>query len=613
MPTLSEYRDTAARALKQGAPLVAFDAAQQGLRAFPADPRLRQLLALALARSGASRQANQLLHALAEEGHTDEETLGMLARTYKDMGAAADEPDVRRWHLGQAFRWYHEAHQRTHGYWSGINAATLAWLLDDAGHSRRLAESVRDQCLALRDDAGDRRDSYWLLATLGEAALLLRDFPAAAAWFREAVARGTHGVADLVSTRRNARLILRHAGIDPASIDACFNIPRVAVFAGHLIDRPDRPAPRFPPEREAAVAEAIGARLRHHHIGFGYASAGNGGDILFHECLLAAGMEAHVVLPYNRAQFLEDSVDYVPGASWAERYRAVLERATRVVTASDQRMLAGSMSFEFGFLLLDGMAAIHAQELETDLICLALWDGQSGDGPGGTASSVAHWRAMKREVDIIDVTAPGGVPSTVTVITRVEPAVRSEAPAKPASPFDAHIVGLLFADAAGFSKLSEEQIPRFVDRYLQRIAETIAESDEPPLHCNTWGDGLYLVFDSVAATGRCALRLNEALRTTDWTEHGLPGTLGLRIAVHAGPAYACLDPITGRPNYLGGHVALTARIEPVTPPGEVFGSGTFAALAKTWQVRDFACDYVGQTPLAKGYGVLPMYVLRSVR
>jgi hypothetical protein len=60
-------------------------------------------------------------------------------------------------------------------------------------------------------------------------------------------------------------------------------------------------------------------------------------------------------------------------------------------------------------------------------------------------------------------------------------------------------------------------------------------------------------------------------------------------------------------------VALTARIEPVTPPGEVFGSGTFAALAKTWQVRDFACDYVGQTPLAKGYGVLPMYVLRSVR
>lgn len=608
MPTPAEFQEAAARALKQGAPLVAFDAAQEGLRLFPADIRLRQLLALALARSGASRHANQLLHALAFEGNIDEETLGMLARTYKDLASAAEGPE-RRQHLEQAFRCYRISYEQTEGYWSGINAATTAALLDDPAESRRLAESVRDQCLALLGSAPGRPDTYWLLATLGEAALLLRDGPAAAAWYRDAIARGTPGVADRVSTRRNARLILRHAGLDPAPIEACFSIPRVAVFSGHLIDRPDRPRPRFPPERVEAAREALAARLRHHDIGFGYASAGNGGDILFHELLLESGQDAHVVLPYNREQFLEDSVDYGDG-EWAGRYRAVLERATEVTTASEQRMLAGAMSYEFGFLLLDGMAAVRAQELETDLVCLALWDGQPGDGPGGTASAVAHWRAMNRQIDIIEVAAPGTEPTSVGVaLAQPAPANRERS----STGFDAQIVGILFADAAGFSKLTEDQIPRFVAEFLKRIADTIAASEEAPLLCNTWGDGLYLVFRSIAATGRCALRLNDALRSTDWTAHGLPATLTLRIAVHAGPAYACLDPITGRPNYLGSHIALAARIEPVTPPGEVFGSGTFAALAKTSRVRDFTCEYVGQTPLAKGYGVLPMYVLRPAR
>lgn len=608
MRTLAQYQDAAAQALKQGAPLVAFDLGAEGLRRFPHDPRLRQLLALALARSGATREANQTLHALVSEGHTDEETVGMLARTYKDLWAQAREPAARREYLTQAFDWYLEAHRRTQGYWSAINAATMAWLLGDREQSRRLALHVREECLELLKGAPEGLDHYWLLATLGEAALLLDDPFAAEAWYRAAVGLGIHGIADLVSTRRNARLILRHAEADPAAIEACFPIPRVAVFTGHLIDRPGRPAPRFPPEREGEVQREILAHLRRHNVGVGYASAGSGGDILFLEGLLAIGAETHIVLPYNREQFLEDSVDYIPGSRWAERYGAVLDRATQVTTASEQRMLVGSMSFEFGFLLLDGQAAVHAAELETDLVCLALWDGRPGDGPGGTATSVAHWRRANRHIDIIDIGTPVGDPRPTPMAPASEAA---EVGWTPVSGFDAQLVGLLFADVAGFSKLSEEQIPRFVDRYLRRIADTLAACEEPPLLSNTWGDGLYLVFRTVGETGRFALRLSEALRATDWSTHGLPRTLGLRIAVHAGPAYACLDPITSRQNYLGAQVALAARIEPVTPPGEVYGSGAFAALAKASAVREFECAYVGQTPLAKAYGTIPMYVLRS--
>jgi class 3 adenylate cyclase len=609
MPTLDHYQRTAATLLKQGAPLVAYDTVAEGLRQFPGDPRLRQLLALSLARTGASRRANELLRALVNEGHSDEETVGMLARTYKDLWAQTAEPEARRRHLESAFRWYREAHRKSGGYWSGINAATMALLLDDHDQSMALARKVLVQCLDIRIQQPEADDAYWVLATLGEAALLLRDLPAAEGWYREAIALGIHGVSDLVSTRRNARLILRHEQADATAIDACFRIPRVAVFAGHLIDHPDRAVPRFPPELEEDVRRELLERLRRYDVGFGYSSAANGGDILFLEGLTEIGAERHIVLPYNREQFLEDSVDFIPGTNWAARYRTVLERATEVVTASEQRMLGGAMSYEYGFLLLDGTAAVRAEELETELLCFALWDGELGDGPGGTATSIEHWRRANREVDIVHLPAPGQQPPPITV-TLLADEHRPVAGAASRASFEAQLVGLLFADVAGFSKLTEDEIPRFVEYYLGRVAALLADSVEQPLLCNTWGDGLYLVFRSVRETGAFALRLSEALRDTDWTTYGLPSTLSLRVAVHAGPAYACIDPVTGRQNYLGAHVALAARIEPVTPPGEVYGSGAFAALAKANQVSEFLCAYVGQTPLAKAFGTFPMYVLR---
>jgi class 3 adenylate cyclase len=118
------------------------------------------------------------------------------------------------------------------------------------------------------------------------------------------------------------------------------------------------------------------------------------------------------------------------------------------------------------------------------------------------------------------------------------------------------------------------------------------------------------VFEGVPEAGAFALRLSEAMRSIDWTTHGLPATLGIRIAVHAGPAYSVIDPVTGRLNYLGAHVSFAARIEPVTPTGVVYGSGAFAALAKSADVQEFAWAYVGPTPLAKGAGTTPMYVIQ---
>ena len=92
--------------------------------------------------------------------------------------------------------------------------------------------------------------------------------------------------------------------------------------------------------------------------------------------------------------------------------------------------------------------------------------------------------------------------------------------------------------------------------------------------------------------------------------HGLPPELNLRISLHAGPFYPLQDPFLAGLNYTGAHVNKAARIEPITPPGQVYASQAFAALAAGLGVRSFTCEYVGQVPLPKKSGIEPLYVVR---
>jgi class 3 adenylate cyclase len=127
---------------------------------------------------------------------------------------------------------------------------------------------------------------------------------------------------------------------------------------------------------------------------------------------------------------------------------------------------------------------------------------------------------------------------------------------------------------------------------------------------NTWGDGIYMVFEQPSDAGSFALELSSQIAQTDWGAKGLRD-LKLRIGVHAGPVYRCLDPITHTLNYMGSHVSRAARIEPITPPGHVYASQPFAALASIQPGTGFTCEYVGQIGMAKHYGVFPTYVLRQ--
>ena len=172
------------------------------------------------------------------------------------------------------------------------------------------------------------------------------------------------------------------------------------------------------------------------------------------------------------------------------------------------------------------------------------------------------------------------------------------------------MLALLFADVVGFSKLAEEEIPLFVKHFLGLVARLCETSSHGPVQRNTWGDGLYFVFRHVADAGQFALELRDAVAATKWTDLGFRHDLSLRTGLHVGPVYACTNPVTGRPDYIGTHVSRAARIEPITPKGQVYASEVFAAIAFADRAGGFACEYVGKVGLAKDYGEFPTYHVR---
>ncbi len=482
------YRALGQKILQQGEPLLAFDVVREGLSIFPADVRLRQLQGLALARGGATKRANLILEELRSEGEADEETLGMLGRTYKDLAAQARSPSQSASLLKRATGIYAQAYEATGGYWTGINAATMSLLCDEIDRARELARKVRDECLKeIEDPSGD---SYWKLAALGEAALILRDQSQAQEWYARAADQGKDRYGDLQSSRRNARLILQHWNDDPDWIDKYLKIPCVILFAGHMIDRPDRPSPRFPSELEPFVAREIRNKISKLKPGFGFSSAACGSDILFIEAMLDIDAKVSVALPYEKEQFILDSVDFVPGSNWRARFESVLARVARVIVVSTQRLEIGGVSYDFCNDMLLGLAAIHARQLDTPLVPLAVWDGTPGDGPGGAASAVQNWQTLGYEPEIVDLAkivrpegrAPPATPKVVAATEGGSPNVRlaDVVPFAESSGFASRIVALLFADAVGFSKLPESEVPRFVQHFLGAIAqlsETISEHD----------------------------------------------------------------------------------------------------------------------------------------
>ncbi len=597
--------------LRQGEPLLAYNAVQAGLHVWPENLRLRQLRGLAIARSGDIERANRLLCELAAEGIADAETLGMLARTHKDLALRTNDAACRAFHLASAFRIYCQAYESacvngagSDARYTGINAAAIAVLQGELVTARRIAGDVRALCIRAQAEPSAAND-YWLQATLGEAALILGDGADSFAHYARAAKLAPGRFGNLGSTRRQAELLSEHLPERSVWIAEVLKIPPILMYVGHALDQPSSATLPLPIALERAMAAALRQRLEVLRPVAAYVSATCAFDILCLEAMQELGGETHIVLPFpaeecHRVNFAR--------SDWGERFERVRGAADSVTVTSDHRARGSTATFEYTNFILTGMARLRAQVLHTDLRGLAICDnGLSASGGGAASSLLRIWQSHNIELEQVrlpesrwDPSAPSLTPAPFLSDERL-----------PAG-FTHEIRAMLFADAVGYSALSEDQTVSFVTEFLGAVADLNARTAQRPEHIETTGDGLYIVFGCVRDAGNYALELNRLVTGTDWTARGLPRGLSIRIALHCGPVYVGRNPVTGLPLYTGPHTSRTARIEPITPPGQVYASSAFAAVAAATGVDSLVMQYVGRMPLAKGYGPLGLYHVGSV-
>lgn len=186
--------------------------------------------------------------------------------------------------------------------------------------------------------------------------------------------------------------------------------PRVILFTGHRVDTPGRSTPRFPAAKEkqarSMILDAVAkAQAKTDEKLLGISGGASGGDILFHEVCeeLKIPSQMYLVLPKN--DYIKASVGD-SGPDWVERFNRLYDKLRpKVLSDSDRlpRWLRAKRDYNLwqrsNLWMLH--SALHISQEHLTLI--ALWNGSSGDGPGGTEDMVK--RAMDRGATFIHLDA----------------------------------------------------------------------------------------------------------------------------------------------------------------------------------------------------------------
>src|SRR5437764_2543354 len=328
----------------------------------------------------------------------------------------------------------------------------------------------------------------------------------------------------------------------------------------------------FPPSLEEAVRLAIRKVLEERSTRIGYVSASAGADILFGEELIARGGRVHVFLPCEERDFLDQYVAPA-GHGWSDRFRAVCANAASVEISCEERLLGDETLLRFNNQMLQGIGRIHAERIGVDPHLLLIWNPAAPAAPGSPADFMDQWPELE-SLSIIDLDE---------VRERIGLAGEAENPAADELSFGTSpraIRAILFADIATYTSFRDEQVPLLWD-FLAEVQQIVEERAKPPILINTWGDAVHAAAETAQDLADYATALADTIRTADIETFGLESRPRLRIALHAGPVYVGLHPLTGRSMIYGHHVNRAARIEPIAAPGEIHASHHFVALLRS--------------------------------
>ncbi|WP_371396528.1 TRAFs-binding domain-containing protein [Fretibacter rubidus] len=365
---------------------------EQGIKALQSDPSNQEIqhkVVLALARAGAldlaiSEYARYGLNTVTAH----EDIMALNGRLSKDLYLRASGQTATK-HAQDAADLYNAAFESTQGYYSAINAATMALIADmpiDVVHRR--ARNILS--LLPNPERLTPTDHYFIEATRAECYLLLGENNNCKASLKEAVSFDPLNYAAHATTLKQFKMICEKRG---ETLDwlAPFAPPRAVHYAGHI---------RLTPEAQKGLKTTIADYLQKHDIGFGYGALAAGSDIIIAEAMLDEGVELNLIMPCGVDDFCEHSV--MPfGADWLPRFQRCIERASSVRITAPKAPWPDATLNQLTAQIAMGQAVMRGRALSRDPAQLLVWDGETG--ASYTAVHAKDWGHHNRQTLSISV------------------------------------------------------------------------------------------------------------------------------------------------------------------------------------------------------------------
>jgi class 3 adenylate cyclase len=371
--------------------------------------------------------------------------------------------------------------------------------------------------------------------------------------------------------------------------------------------------PGDPGPKDAPLRGAIRAEFERHdaRIGYGCPSAGPG--MIFAEEMLDRGGELHLVLPCPPDEFVAQHVAPA-GGDWTARFAQVRVGAERVEVSCEERLRGDETVLRFNNQMLQGMARLHAERIGARARLMALWSPGAPGLPGSPADFIDQWPELEH-LSLVDLDELGG---------SVQPAPHDDL----SDAFGALSIGIsplvvraiFFADLATYTTIRDEDVPLLWD-FLAEVQHQVEQRAKAPILINSWGDAVHAAAETATDLAGYATALVESTARLDLAGFGLEKRPRFRVALHAGPVYVGLHPLTGRSMVFGHHVNRAARIEAIAAPGEIFASQHFVALLKAEMdarlhesqqegeayEAAYGVEYLGTMELPKNFGREAIY------
>lgn len=399
---------------------------------------------------------NRLLeHSKSMDRHKLAEVYSLRARNEKSrwINSWKDLPQEKRYQfallspfLSSAFKDYEWAYNRDlNHYYSGINALSLLKIklelanlipevweinfdsLDDAANALRKFKIQYDQLKVMIKTTLEARKKQlnlenssdrWLDITLADLCCLTYDEPARVGILYFKALNNAENFQ--IEAARRQLLLYEQLNILQDNVkEALKQFPQInstqkrennyILFTGHMIDKPGRQEPRFPPEKEQEARNAIFNAVKHELERIegpvvGISGGASGGDIIFHEVCEELKIPAELYLALPREKFLTESVQFA-GPDWVNRFDRLFQKLPVHILA-EKKDLPNWLQKKKDYSIWERnnlwmlYNALVNGGIKMSLI--ALWNGQGGDGSGGTEHMVKEAKERGAKTIIID-------------------------------------------------------------------------------------------------------------------------------------------------------------------------------------------------------------------